>query len=51
MVWTFDVSSQLELMSYGYKFLRINKFTLRPNVLGQTKTDVLNDLLEKRFES
>ena len=50
-IWTFDVSRQLELMNYGYKFLRINEFALRPNVLGQTKTDVLNYLLENSFES
>ena len=45
----YDVERQLELESYGYKFLRINKFTLIPKEKGKTKIDVLNDLLEKKF--
>jgi very-short-patch-repair endonuclease len=45
----YDTSRQLELESYGYRFLRINKFNLRPQTQGQTEKDVLNNLLEKRF--
>ena len=43
------VRRQLELQSYGYRFLRINKFTLAPGKEGQTKIDVLNDLLVSAF--
>ena len=43
----YDIDRQLNLESYGYKFLRINKFTLLPKASGQTKTDILNSLLEK----
>lgn len=45
----YDIARQLELESYGYHFLRINKFTLRPKAQGQTKLDVLNTLLERSF--
>ena len=45
----YDIDRQLNLESYGYKFLRINKFTLLPKAPGQTKTDILNGLLEKSF--
>lgn len=45
----YDIDRQLNLESYGYKFLRINKFTLLPKVPGQTKADLLNGLLEKSF--
>lgn len=45
----YDIERQLELESYGYKFLRINKFTLLPKAQGETKTDILNSLLEKCF--
>jgi hypothetical protein len=41
----YDIDRQLNLESYGYKFLRINKFTLLPKVRGETKTDILNALL------
>ena len=47
----YDIERQLELESYGYKFLRINKFTLIPKQKGQTKIDVLNELLEKEFKT
>jgi len=43
------ITRQLELESYGYHFLRINKFTLLPKAVGQTRLDVLNDLLGKTF--
>ncbi len=43
----YDIDRQLNLESYGYKFLRINKFTLLPKAPGQTKTGILNTLLEK----
>ena len=45
----YDIERQLELESYGYKFLRINKFTLVPKEKGETKIDVLSNLLEKKF--
>jgi hypothetical protein len=45
----YDVRRQLELESYGYRFLRINKFSLAPCKEGQTKIDVLNNLLISAF--
>jgi len=45
----YDTSRQLELESYGYRFLRINKFNLRPQTQGQTEKDVLNNLLTETF--
>lgn len=45
----YDITRQLELESYGYHFLRINKFTLLPKAVGQTRLDVLNNLLEHAF--
>jgi hypothetical protein len=39
----------MELESYGYRFLRINKFNLRPQAQGQTEVDVLNQLLAESF--
>jgi very-short-patch-repair endonuclease len=47
----YDIKRQLELESYGYHFLRINKFSLLPKAQGQTKVDVLNDLLASAFAS
>lgn len=47
----YDTSRQLELVSYGYRFLRINKFNLRPQVKGETEADVLNKLLESKFQN
>ena len=47
----YDTSRQLELQSYGYQFLRINKFNLRPQSADQTETDVLNILLEGKFHN
>ena len=47
----YDTSRQLELESYGYRFLRINKFNLRPKTKGQTETEVLNQLLEEKFQN
>jgi len=38
----YDISRQIELESYGYRFLRLNKFNLRPEQDGETKTDVLD---------
>ena len=46
----YDTARQLELESYGYRFLRINKFNLRPQTQGQTEVDVLNCLLEKTID-
>ncbi len=45
----YDTARQLELESYGYSFLRINKFNLRPRVKGETEADVLNSLLEEKM--
>jgi hypothetical protein len=39
----------LELESYGYRFLRINKFNLRPEAKGETETDMLDRLLTAKF--
>jgi len=46
----YDIERQLELESYGYNFMRINKFTLIPKDKIQTKIDVLNSLLAKKFK-
>jgi len=46
----YDVERQLELESYGYKFLRINKFTLIPKEKTQTKIDVLSSILVRKFK-
>lgn len=45
----YDIARQLELESYGYSFLRINKFNLRPRNNSETETDVLNYLLEEKM--
>lgn len=45
----YDIQRQLELESYGYKFLRINKFTLSPKEKGQTELEVLNQLLYTKY--
>jgi superfamily I DNA and/or RNA helicase len=45
----YDVQRQLEIESYGYSFLRINKFTLRPQEAGDTPKKVLDRLLNKHF--
>ncbi len=45
----YDIQRQLELESYGYKFLRINKFNLLPSRKEETKVDVLNKLLKESF--
>jgi len=47
----YDTARQLELESYGYRFLRINKFNLRPKTKEQTEADVLNTLLEGKFHN
>jgi very-short-patch-repair endonuclease len=47
----YDIKRQLELESYGYHFLRINKFSLLPKEHGQTKVNVFNDLLASAFAS
>jgi very-short-patch-repair endonuclease len=41
----YDTARRLELESYGYGFLRINKFNLMPEDENQTEVDVLNGLL------
>ena len=45
----YDAERQLELESYGYSFLRINKFSLIPDRKDRSPVDVLNDLLENSF--
>lgn len=45
----YDLERQLELESYGYGFLRINKFSLLPKEKGQTKTDILDSLLRMKL--
>ena len=45
----YDISRQIELESYGYRFLRLNKFNLRPGREGETKMDVLDGFLRKAF--
>jgi len=45
----YDIARQLELETYGYRFLRINKFSLVPEQKGEQEKDVLNRLIEKSF--
>ena len=45
----YDISRQIELESYGYRFLRLNKFNLQLEQKGETKTDVLDRFLRKAF--
>lgn len=45
----YDIQRQLELESYGYRFLRINYFTLLPEHENETKVDVLDRLLTQQF--
>lgn len=46
----YDTARQLELESYGYSFLRINKFNLRPSSQEETEAEVLNTLLEEKLK-
>jgi hypothetical protein len=45
----YDVARQIELELYGYRFLRINKFTLSPKDSTCTPVTVLNTLLAQSF--
>ena len=45
----YDISRQIELESYGYRFLRLNKFNLRSEQEGETKKDVLDRYLSNAF--
>ena len=45
----YDVQRQLELESFGYTFLRINKFSLLPQRQGESPADVLSGMLERAF--
>ena len=45
----YDISRQIELESYGYRFLRLNKFNLLLEQDSETKTDVLDRFLRKAF--
>ncbi len=46
----YDISRQLELESYGYKFLRINKFNLKPRTPEEAEVEVLNSLITERLK-
>jgi very-short-patch-repair endonuclease len=46
----YDVQRQIELESYGYRFLRLHKFNLHPDKAGETSVDVLNRLLMSCFD-
>lgn len=45
----YDVARQLELESYGYRFLRLNKFILEPRKDIGSKVDIMNTLLSDSF--
>lgn len=45
----YDIARQLELESYGYRFIRINKFTLRPDSPGKSDADMLSEILQNTF--
>jgi very-short-patch-repair endonuclease len=45
----YDIIRQIELESYGYRFLRLNKFNLQPAQKGETRGDVLDRLLTQAF--
>ena len=45
----YDISRQIELESYGYRFLRLNKFNLQPEQKSETRGDVLDRLLTQAF--
>jgi very-short-patch-repair endonuclease len=47
----YDVERKLELQSYGYSFLRINKFSLVPDTDGATRVGMLDQLLRRSFAS
>jgi len=47
----YDISRQIEIESYGYRFLRLKKFNLRLEQAGETKTDVLDRFLRKAFDA
>jgi len=46
----YDLQRQLELESYGYQFLRLNKFNLIPTDKDQTKISVINKYLKAALE-
>lgn len=45
----YDVSRQMELESYGYRFLRLNKVILQPEEQGDTRVDIPDRILRKAF--
>ncbi len=45
----YDIERQIELESYGYSFLRINKFTLTPTAECKTPVAVLDHLLRTKM--
>ncbi len=45
----YDIERQVELESYGYSFLRINKFSLTPTPECATPVAVLDGLLKRAF--
>lgn len=46
----YDIHRQIELESYGYQFLRLNKFNLRPEKAGETSVHVIDRMLALAFE-
>ncbi len=46
----YDIERQVELESYGYAFLRINKFSLAPTAAYSTPVAVLDSLLRARMK-
>jgi hypothetical protein len=45
----YHISKLIELESYGYRFLRLNKFTLQSEQQRETKVEGLYRLLRKVF--
>lgn len=46
----YDINRQLELESYGYRFLRIHRYSLMPTAELKTEIAVLNKMLEESFQ-
>lgn len=45
----YDIERQVELESYGYRFLRIHKFSLLPTPEAPTPVEVLDRKLREAF--
>lgn len=46
----YDIERQVELESYGYSFLRINKFSLTPTPDAVTPVGVLDRMLREKMK-